>query len=147
MGGGSSTDEVPSLERIEDQISTTRADLLAVLGRAADAGDDGLPTGALRREAGVPSGSISYHMDALEEWGLVDVVGREQEGGGDPSKVWALTDRGQGFLDRPAAHRLPTREEVQALHDHVDALEDELAELKTAYNQMADIVEDLARES
>ncbi|WP_077152455.1 helix-turn-helix domain-containing protein [Halorubrum tropicale] len=147
MADDTSTDETPVLGQIEEEISETRADLLAVLGRAADAGDGGLPTGALRREAGVPSGSIGYHMDALEAWGLVDVVGREQEGGGDPSKVWALTDRGREFLDRPAAHRLPTREEVRALHDRVDALEDELAELKTAYNQMADIVEDLAEES
>lgn len=147
MEDDSSGGEAPSLERIEEQISDTRADLLAVLARADDDGDGGLPTGALRREADVPTGSMSYHMDALQEWGLVDVVGREQEGGGDPSKVWALAERGRAFLDRPASHRLPTREEVEALHDRVGALEDELSELKAAYNQMADVVEDLAGQS
>jgi predicted ArsR family transcriptional regulator len=146
MTDDNSGGEEPSLATIAEQISDTRADLLAVLGRDADAGGDGLPTGELRREADVPTGSMSYHMDALEEWGLVDVVGREQEGGGDPSKVWALTARGQEFLDRPAARRLPTRAEVEALHDRVDALEEQLSELKTAYNQMADAVEDLAGE-
>jgi predicted ArsR family transcriptional regulator len=146
MEDDSSDDAAPSLASIEERISDTRADLLAVLGRAADAGDGGLPTGELRREADIPTGSMSYHMDALEEWALVDVVGREQEGGGDPSKVWALTERGREFLERPATHRLPTREEVEALHDRVDALEEQLSELKTAYNQMADVVEDLAEE-
>jgi polyhydroxyalkanoate synthesis regulator phasin len=61
--------------------------------------------------------------------------------------VWALTERGREFLERPTARRLPTREDVEALHDRVDALEEEVDQLKTAYNEMAEIVEDLAGES
>jgi predicted ArsR family transcriptional regulator len=135
---------------IDDQMSADRAALLAAVARATEDDGGGIPTGQLREAVGIPSGSMPYHMGALTEWELVEVVGNEKEGGGSPSKVFALTERGEKFLNRSTISQFPSVEDVHHLEERVAELEteletiqDEQRRMRDAYNQMADIVEDL----
>ncbi|WP_227380014.1 hypothetical protein [Haladaptatus halobius] len=135
---------------IDDQMSADRAALLAAVARATEDDRDGIPTGQLREAVGVPSGSMPYHMDALMEWELVEVVGNQKEGGGSPSKVFALTERGADYLDNSTIKQFPSAEDVAELEQRVDELTTQLTELqdqhnqmREAYNRMADLVEEL----
>lgn len=128
-----------SFETISEQMSEDRGRLLATIARAEHA----IPTGRLREATGVPSGSMHYHLSYLEDWGLVQVSGRRDGGRGSPSKVWALTDRGQEYLDRDITSAARQAEQLQ---ERVDQLEDDIEALKTAYNELAGVVEELVNE-
>ena len=145
-----SSQERASFETINDQMSEDRAALLAAVARATEDDGDGIPTGQLREAVGIPSGSMPYHMGALTEWELVEVVGNEKEGGGSPSKVFALTERGEKFLNHSSIRQFPSIEDVHQLEAHIDELstqveelEDQQRKMNHAYNQMADLVEEL----
>ncbi|WP_266083132.1 hypothetical protein [Haladaptatus caseinilyticus] len=131
-------------------MSEDRAALLAAVARATEDDGDGIPTGQLREAVGIPSGSMPYHMGALTEWELIEVVGNEKEGGGSPSKVFALTERGEKFLNQSTIRQFLSVEDVHHLEERVAELEtelesirDEQRRMREAYNQMADLVEDL----
>jgi len=105
-------------------MSDDRAALLTVIARSSG----GIGTGDLRRETGVPSGSMHYHMQALRDWDLVEVVGEGEGDGSIPPKVYDVTERGQEFLDRSGARKFPTAEDVDQLHQQVDGLTDQVEE-------------------
>ncbi|RBI58589.1 hypothetical protein DMJ13_26010 [halophilic archaeon] len=145
-----SAGDQPSFDAIDDQMSQDRATLLAAVARATEDDGGGIPTGQLREAVGVPSGSMPYHMGALTEWGLVEVIGNEKEGGGSPSKVYALTERGEKYLDNSTIKQYPSVEDLRQLEAQVDELAAQVEELREqqdqmseAYNQMADAVESL----
>lgn len=135
-------------DQIDGEISEDQAKLLATIHAA----DDAIPTGRLREAVSIPAGSMHYHLGRLEEWELVDVVGRKSEGGGSPSKCWETTERGRAYLERPGP-TAPTT--FQDLVNHIEDLERDLArrearietmetdieELKSAYNTLATAVE------
>ncbi|WP_254544660.1 helix-turn-helix domain-containing protein [Halomarina pelagica] len=106
-------------EQIDAEISEDQAKLLATIHAA----EEGIPTGRLREAVSIPSGSMHYHLTRLEDWDLVDVVGRQEEGGGSPSKVWETTERGAIYLERPG-RTAPTT--FQDLLTHIDDLERDL---------------------
>lgn len=150
MQNDTSSLEQASFEAIDDQMSDDRAALLAAVARATEDDNGGIPTGQLREAVGIPSGSMPYHMGALTDWELVEVVGNKKEGGGSPSKVFALTERGEKFLNQSSIRQFPSVEDVQHLGERVAELEtelesirDEQRRMREAYNQMADLVEDL----
>jgi predicted ArsR family transcriptional regulator len=147
--GSDRSDKGPSLfEQIDDDISEDQAKLLATIHAA----EDGIPTGRLREAVSIPAGSMHYHLTRLEEWDLVEVVGRQAEGGGSPSKVWDTTEQGTTYLERsgPTApttfHDLVTHIEdlerdLTRREERIEALESDVQELKSAYNTLATAVE------
>lgn len=147
-------DPESSFDDIDAAISGDQSNLLATMHDA-----DGMPTGRLREATAIPSGSMHYHLSRLENWGLIEVVGRQPEGAGSPSKVWATTERGRTFLERPGVtgprtiQELSTHiedlertlthrdERIETLETDVEALEDEIEDVKAAYNTLASAVE------
>jgi predicted ArsR family transcriptional regulator len=131
MTPDSSNTDGGSFESIDEEMTRDRAALLAVVARS----DGGIETGELRREAGVPSGSMHYHMEALRDWNLVEVVGEGEGDGAIPPKVYDVTERGVEFLDRPTARTIPSAEEVDELHQRLEKLSEQVE------NQRSQIVE------
>lgn len=75
----------------------------AIISVFATQSDARLNTRQIHEAAGIPPGSMSYHLDILEsDQGLLEEVDREMDGQGSPAKVFALTDRGQEFIDTAA---------------------------------------------
>ena len=132
-------------DEVDDQMTDDRAAVLAALARTEDDGDGGgLPTGQLREATAIPSGSMRYHMGKLERWDLVEVVGKEREGGGgSPSKVYALTERGREYLSRSGVGTFASAEEVAELRGRVGELE---AEVETRQQEIVELVRLLQRE-
>lgn len=107
-----------------EQITERRRELLKTL----DFADGEANTSFLRQHSNVPEGSLNYHLRKLEEWDLIEVVGRKRVGSGDPAKVWSLTESGEemvadletitGDLGRPPS--------ASELADRVDELEESL---------------------
>lgn len=127
-----------SFESIAEEMSGDRSALLAMIARS----DGGIETGELRRETGVPSGSMHYHMEALRGWDLVEVVGEGEGDGAIPPKVYDVTERGRGFLDRPAAREFPTTEDVDRLHQQVEDLSEQVAEQRNQILALVHLLED-----
>jgi predicted ArsR family transcriptional regulator len=122
-----------SFESIAEEMSSDRAALLAVVAR----GDGGIETGELRRETGVPSGSMHYHMEALRDWNLVEVVGEGEGDGAIPPKMYDVTEKGVKFLDRPGARTIPSAEEVDELHQRVGELSEQV---ESQRNQIVELI-------
>lgn len=139
MSRESSTEASASFETIDEGMSDDRSRLLSEIAHA----DDGRPTGKLREATGVPSGSMHYHLTHLEDWGLIEVIGTHDSGRGSPAKVWALTDRGRDYLDRPGAPAATSR---ARLEERLAELEHDVEALKETYNELAGVVEDLVNE-
>jgi predicted ArsR family transcriptional regulator len=136
-------------DRIDEEMSEDQAKLLATIHAA----DEGIPTGRLREAVSIPSGSMHYHLGRLEEWVLVDVVGRQVEGGGSPSKCWDTTDRGSRYLERPGPtapttfqdlvnHIEDLERNLDRREERIEAMETDITDLKNAYNTLASAVED-----
>ena len=136
--------EPVSIEAIAKEMTEDRAALLAAV---AQSDDDGIKKEGLRRDTGVPSGSIFYHMDALCGWGLVEVVGSGDADGGIPPNIYDITERGQEFLDRSGTRTFASAEEARALRERVEELEQENETLRESFNHMADVVENLIDEN
>ena len=148
MDSDTSDETLPVFKQIDEEMSEDQAKLLATVHAAAD----GLPTGRLREAVSIPSGSMHYHLTRLEEWDLVEVVGREAEGGGSPSKVWNTTEQGATYLERPGPtapttfHDLVTHIEdlerdLDRREERIESLESDVQDLKSAYNTLATAVE------
>jgi predicted ArsR family transcriptional regulator len=148
MSSDTAEEDTVEFGRIDEEISDDQATLLA----AIHAADDGIPTGRLREATSIPSGSMHYHLGRLEEWGLVDVIGRRSEGGGSPSKLWDTTDHGGRYLERPGPtapttfqdlvmHIEDLEQELDRREERIDAMETDIEELKSAYNTLATAVE------
>jgi predicted ArsR family transcriptional regulator len=133
MSPDSSGEDGGSFESISEKMTRDRAALLAVVAQS----DGGIETGELRREVGVPSGSMHYHMEALRDWNLVEVVGEGEGDGSIPPKVYDVTERGAEFLDRPAARTIPSVEEVDELHQRVGELSEQVENQR---NQIVELI-------
>ena len=127
-----------SFESIGEKMSRDRATLLAVIARS----DGGIETGELRRETGVPSGSMHYHMEALRDWQLVEVVGEGEGDGSIPPKVYDVTERGVEFLDRPAARTIPSAEEVDELHQRMGELSEQVENQRNQIVELIHLLDD-----
>ena len=69
---------------------------------------------------------------------------------GHHRKVFALTERGEKFLNHSSIKQFPSVEDVRQLEARIDELstqvedlEDQQRKMNDAYNQMADLVEEL----
>lgn len=97
---------------------------LAIFRHLVEAGPDGLPAGAIGAHFGLPGATLSFHLKALKEAGLVTVVrqGRERLHAANYDQAQALTDflmenccRGVQPPDtvRPAKTNAPTDQHAQ----------------------------------
>ena len=89
--------------------------------------------------------SAAYHLNLLQEQGLIEKSGEEFVGRGGSSTVYRLTDLGEEVADEltDTADQSATFSEVVK---RVESLEDEIETFREAHNDMADFVENLSEE-
>ncbi|KYH24652.1 hypothetical protein HAPAU_36350 [Halalkalicoccus paucihalophilus] len=64
----------------------------------------------------------------LEEWGLIEEVGRVNESGGIPERVFGLTDAGREFVEK---YLTEERERPNSYEMRIERLKDEVDDLQT----------------
>lgn len=148
--GGDDTESEPSFEEIEVELREHRENILQVyMSHDSDVFD----SSELRVIAGVPEGSIKFHLDKLKDWGLIEDLDervRPAHGGGSDAKQWRLTERGESFTEEFVVYVPPGDVDELArrlvdLERRLDAMqeahESEVAEIKDEMNARLDRIE------
>lgn len=127
----------PSFEEMRSQLGDGRRDILTALVAAENHTAN---TSELRKQAGIPSGSMSHHMDLLERWAIVEEIDRTYAGRGAQAIVWQLTGRGEEFcedgLDISSAS-LVRPDDLDVLQEDVEDLRKEVETIKEAMVKIA----------
>lgn len=110
----------------------------------------------IREYSDTPRGSFSHHMDLLMDppeniraavdWigeeGLVKETGEVEIGLTSPAREFALTDAGEETVEKVIDDGGVRASDVRDLRQRVEELEAENQELKDAFNQLRDYVEE-----
>ena len=102
-----------------------------------------LGAGKLRSISGIPAGSKEHHFETLQKWGLMELVGRENHGGGNPARVFELTDHGTEIVEE---YLLDGDEAPDAYAAKIDRALDETGELRGRVEELERTVEQQADE-
>ncbi|ADB62829.1 putative transcriptional regulator (plasmid) [Haloterrigena turkmenica DSM 5511] len=135
-----SSDSSGEFDEIAERITEDRGALLTALSRSDQ---NALSTTDLRRQTDIPSGSMNYHMDELEQLGLVEVVGQTEGSGRIPANVYSITELGQSFLESKSWQSFPSMEYVRRLEERIDGLEQTVQEMQDKHEKMVDILEQM----
>jgi DNA-binding PadR family transcriptional regulator len=142
---GGAEDDLPRLHELAKRIQPATADVLGAAATLDGEADAPGPTATeMQRAAGVPRGSTHHHVTTLrDDWRLIAEVGEvESAGAGIPAKCYALTERGERFVERGDAdvseplspaeqQRLLARvEELEERADRTDGLAERVDELE-----------------
>lgn len=129
-------------EKILDDLKQWRKRIILALYRHGELG-----AGEVRSITGTPRGSKEHHYETLQQWGLMEQVGTQQQRGGEPERVFALTDRGTQFVEE---HLVDADEapdmyavKIERTEDKVDELRGTVADLERTVEQQADEIERL----
>lgn len=108
------------------------------------------------RELGdIPDGSLKYHLDKLEGWGLIEELDERVPptyGGGSDAKQWRLTERGEAFTEEKIIYVAPADVEELArrvvdLERDLDAMqesrEDKIQDLRDEFHTRLDRLENV----
>lgn len=132
-------------EKILEELKEHRRNIIFSLYRHGRVG-----AGRLWRINGVPRGSKELHYEKLQEWGLIEKVGTQENKGGNPERVFALTDDGTQFVEN---YLVDTDEAPDAYAVKIDRALDEIGQLRgtvdqleTTVDQQADVIEKLRDE-
>lgn len=122
-------------DEIPGKLKTHRKNILLELRRNGE-----LYTGELRDGAGVPTGSKNYHLDLLQEWGLIELVDRADDG----ERVFGLTDHGASFVNEHLGDDDQGLEQrIAELEREVEQLREEKADQEETEDRLDQIREDL----
>ena len=92
-----------------------------------------LQTREIHEQVGFPSGSKEHHLGILERGGLIEEVGRVNESGGIPERVFDLTDGGREFVED---YLTEERERPDNYEMRIERLEDEVDDLQTTNERL-----------
>lgn len=132
-------------EKILDELKQWRKRIILALYRHGELG-----AGEVRSITGTPRGSKEHHYETLQDWGLMEQVGTQQKRGGEPERLFALTDRGTQFVEEYLvdADEAPDMYAVKIdrTEDKVDELRGTVADLERTVEQQANEIETLRQE-
>lgn len=128
----------PTADEILEKLKRHRRNILLLLFRHGE-----IRTREIREEAGVPEGSKDHHLGVLQEWGLIEEVGRTTTSGGIPERVWGLTEDGSAFVDD---HLTEEEERPSSYELRVERTEDKVEKLERTVEQQANEIEQLRGE-
>ena len=120
-------------EQILDKLKERRKNIILALYRHGRLG-----AGKLRSITGTPRGSKEHHYELLQEWGLMELVGHQQDRGGNPERLFALTDAGEQFVED---YLVNTDEAPDAYAVKIDRAEDKVDELRGTVEDLERTVE------
>jgi DNA-binding PadR family transcriptional regulator len=115
-------DEPESWDVLIDELRGNRAELLLAI-------NDNYPAETPKSELTDTVNSVNYHLDILEEWGLIEVVAHEQQGDRIPARVFSLTDRGREAVEDLLA-RTDARPIPSAVEQHIEDLRREIEDVR-----------------
>lgn len=132
-------------EQILNELKERRKNIILALYRHGRLG-----AGKLRSITGTPRGSKEHHYETLQRWGLMERIGEQQERGGNPERVFALTDDGTAFVEKylvdtdeaPDAYAV----KIKRTEDKVDELRGTIEDLERTVEQQADEIEQLRKD-
>lgn len=124
---------IRSFDEIEYRLGEQREQLLQAFDKR---GRTEIDTSTLRRDSGVPTGSVRHHLEKLVEWGLVieEDSRRYISSGGSHARVWSLTERGEEFVDECIDQHIPEAD-LEALQQRVVKLESEIEEMREQHEK------------
>ncbi|MFH5802099.1 hypothetical protein [Haladaptatus sp. CMAA 1911] len=128
-------DEPKSWDVLIDELRGNRAELLLAI-------NDNYPAETPKRELTDTVNSVNYHLDILEEWGLITVVAHEQQGDRIPARVFSLTDRGREAVEDLLA-QTDARPIPSAVEQHIESLRSDVEDAKAEAQAAQDRVEEL----
>ena len=128
-------DEPKSWDVLIDELRGNRAELLLAI-------NDNYPAETPKSELTDTVNSVNYHLDILEEWGLIEVVAHEQQGDRIPARVFSLTDRGREAVEDLLA-RTDARPIPSAVEQHIESLRSDVEDAKAEAQAAQDRVEEL----
>jgi DNA-binding PadR family transcriptional regulator len=128
-------DEPKSWDVLIDELRGNRAELLLAI-------NDNYPAETPKHELTDTVNSVNYHLDILEEWGLIEVVAHEQQGDRIPARVFSLTDRGREAVEDLLA-RTDARPIPSAVEQHIESLRSDVKDAKAEAQAAQDRVEGL----
>jgi DNA-binding PadR family transcriptional regulator len=128
-------DEPKSWDALIDELRGNRAELLLAI-------NDNYPAETPKRELTDTVNSVNYHLDILEDWGLIEVVAHEQQGDRIPARVFSLTDRGREAVEDLLA-QTDARPIPSAVEQHIESLRSDVEDAKAEAQAAQDRVEEL----
>lgn len=126
-------------EKILQEMKEHRRNIILSLYRHGEVG-----AGDLWKINGVPRGSKEHHYSTLQEWGLIEQVGTQQNKGGNPERLFALTDDGTEFAEE---YLVDTDAAPDAYALKIDRALDETEELRGLVEKQARTIDDLRSEN
>lgn len=110
------------LNEIKTELHDPKTDILLLLHR-----EGALKMRKIRKNTDLKEGSRGHHPDKLEEWGLTEVIARDETHNGE--RTYALTDRGREFVnDYLLSGTGEVPEHVENTLEHHDAQIEKLKE-------------------
>ena len=111
-------ESVPDDDEKLQKLRTHRENILLALFKYGE-----LPMGTLREKAEFPTGSRNHHTGVLEDWGLIEVIGRD---GDDGERIFALTTDGSEFVEEYLKDTEPEglTNRLDRLEERVDRVEE-----------------------
>lgn len=133
---------------IAEELGRKRRQVLLVLD---DRDGNVANTKEIRVDADLPYGSVTYHLNKLQGWELIqDTEQRENVGQGSDARIFALTPRGEKFIDEMLSEYkrddgesdrvAENRAEISKLSGRVDTIEEGLEhDIRQLQGQVNDI--------
>lgn len=121
------------------KLKRNRERILLVLYRFGD-----LRSREIRDRTDLSKGSKNHHYEVLQDWGLIEVVGKNGDSGGWAERIFGLTAEGETFVEDYLADTDDEQPDSYVLR--VERLEDEVDELRTENERLEETIEQQHRE-
>lgn len=109
-----------------------------------DAHEGTANTAEVRKATDISGQLIRYHTDKLADRGLLEIVGTQEVGNGNPAKVYGLTESGESIVaEFTIGEGATPKEERDELRRRLDRLEAKVERLAEALAESEEAVEDL----
>jgi hypothetical protein len=96
----------------------------------------------IRKHGDIPKGSMHDLCTTMEEWDVIEHVGKEPVGRGGRADVYQFTDLGRA-ISEPVVDDSTTVDEVVEHEERIDELEDQIESLKEMYSEMSTVLDAL----
>lgn len=121
-------------DELLQKLKTHRKNILLELHRNGE-----MPISTLRETAQFPTGSRNHHTGVLQDWELIELIGRDGE---DGERVFGLTENGEQFVESYLEPAEPDKVErrIDRLEDRCEGLDERKLEA-ARFERLTDYLE------